>query len=131
MSTIERVYLIDGILCEKELEVMIGDVKLSVFYQVKHHCVFFNDHFVFKFQTSTRLVGQELLDLVLETTIEKWGIPKDAREYSLFYCGVGHPNGEILNQHEEAMECKKRLKKAVNQDFIDSIKVLEKITSSI
>ncbi len=120
----ERFYIVDGYYaCRKNLDTLFANVQISVYGLVTHYWVFFNGKRGYEFKTSRQLGEQELLELALETTVEKWGIPNDALEYSLYYCGVRHPNGDILNQHDKAMECKSRLQNIINQDFIDDVNV--------
>ncbi len=118
----EQWYFIGGTLCRKEKEFSVANVKVNIYRCVKLYFVFLNDKFAYEFTSQEQINKEDLMEFIFQSTITRWETSDDIRKFSRKWFQTSNPNGNMINEYENMMKCKKRLQEIINQDFIDSLK---------
>jgi hypothetical protein len=118
----EQWYFIGGTLCRKEKEFSIANIKVDVYRCGTFYFVFLGDNFAYEFKAQEQINIDGLVEFILKETINRWETSDDIRKFSRKLFQTSNPNGNMINEYENMMKCKKRLQEIINQYFIDSLK---------
>ena len=124
----ERIYFCNGMFCKKAVEKNVVDIHIAVYRVLTWHFVYLNDSYSFEFKLSEQLSDSELMDKALKMIVEYWEVPNKASDFSLSRYKTRFPNGIMLQEYHDALECQTRLRSLLKQDFIDAVKVSRKLT---